>query len=86
MENIESRLKKTNNILNNQQELGDIEAKEEPNVDYEKVRRRIGNNIQEMWYFIKSELYKLQKRNRDIAPDLVQQINHILVLGSQHKR
>lgn len=86
LENIEDRLKKTSNILNNQQELGYVEPKEEPNIDYEKIRRRIGNNIQEMWYFFKSELLKVQKRAQDTAPDLVQQINNVIALGNQHRR
>lgn len=79
-------MKKTENLLNNQQEYGHVEPKEEPNIDYEKLRRRIGNNVQEMWSFIKAELLKIQKQAVHIAPDVVQPINHILTLGTQHKR
>lgn len=85
-DNIEARVRKTENLLNNQQEYGHIEPKEEPNIDYEKLRRRINNNVQEMWSFFKAEMLKIQKQASNIAPDLIQPINNILNLGKQHKR
>lgn len=85
-DNIEARVKKTENLLNNQQEYGHIDPKEEPNLDYEKLRRRIGNNIQEMWSFFKAEILKIQKQAARISPDLVEPMTQILNLGKQHKR
>lgn len=86
LENIEARVKKTENILNNQREYGPIDPKEEPNIDYEKLRRRVAANTQELWFFVKSEIIKVQKQAQNLAPELVEPLNHILNLGSQHKR
>lgn len=86
LDNIEARVKKTENVLNNQREYGHIDPKEEPNVDYEKLRRRIAANTQEMWYFVKSEIIKVQKQSQSLAPELIEPLNHILNLGVQHKR
>lgn len=86
LENIEARVKKTENILNNQREYGHVDSKEEPNIDYEKLRRRIAANTQELWFFVKSEIIKVQKQAQNLAPELVEPLNHILNLGSQHKR
>ncbi|GLV37169.1 alpha16-fucosyltransferase [Carabus blaptoides fortunei] len=86
LDTIEARVKKTENVLNNQREYGQIDPKEEPNLDYEKLRRRIAANTQEMWYFVKSEIVKVQKQSQSLAPELIEPLNHILNLGVQHKR
>lgn len=79
-------MQKTEKLLNNQQEYGHVEPKEEPNADYEKLRRRIGNNVQELWSFVRSELLRLQKQATNVAPEVLPSISYILSLGAEHKR
>lgn len=86
LENIEVRVKRTENILNNQREYGIVDPKEEPNIDYEKLRRRIAANTQELWFFVKSEIVKVEKQAQNVAPELVESLKHIINLGNQHKR
>lgn len=68
------------------QDLGYIDQKEEPNTQYEQLRRRIAANTKEFWYFIKSEIIKIQKQVGEITPDLVPSLEYILNLGNEHKR
>lgn len=72
--------------ITNTEDLGYVSQKEEPNTQYEILRRRIGANVQEFWYFVHSEMLKLQKQVNEIAPELVQEIHFILNLGIEHKR
>ncbi|KAF5294269.1 hypothetical protein FQR65_LT10855 [Abscondita terminalis] len=58
--------------------------KKVPQPEYEKLRRRIGNNIQEFWYFINSEISKL--KNMDLSTDLISTFDNVLSMGIQQKR
>lgn len=86
IENFQSRLTKAENSIYDHQDIGYIRPKEEPNTQYEVLKRRIASNTQEFWYFVSSELTKLQKQARDLAPEMITNIDHILDLGSEHKR
>lgn len=77
---------KAEHSVYNQENLGYVSPKEEPNAQYEILRRRISTNTQEFWSFISSEIVKVQKQLTDISPDLVKSMNHMLQLGSEHKR
>lgn len=68
------------------QDLGYIDQKEEPNTQYEQLRRRIATNTMEFWYFIRSEVTKIQKQVGDVTPELRPSLNHILDLGIEYKR
>lgn len=67
-------------------DLGYISPKEEPNTQYELLRRRIYSNVHEMWYFIHAGLLDIQKQATDIAPDIVDSVKYLLSLGAEHKR
>lgn len=86
IENFQSRLTKAEHSVYKQEYLGYVSPKEEPNSQYEILRRRIATNTQEFWYFINSEIVKVQKQLNDIAPELVQSLKHVLNLGAEHKR
>ncbi|XP_030760021.1 alpha-(1,6)-fucosyltransferase [Sitophilus oryzae] len=66
--------------------LGNINSKEEPNTQYEQLRRRIYTNTKEFWFYIHSYLLDIQKKANDIAPEIVDTVNQVLSLGSEHKR
>lgn len=80
------RLTKADKTISNNQELGYISQKEEPNQQYEVTRRRIENNIREFWAYVNSELVNIQTQVKSLAPDLVGTISNTIKLGIQHKR
>ena len=63
-----------------------MSSKEEPNTQYELLRRRIFSNTKEFWYFIHSGLLELQKRVQEATPDVSDHIQYMLNLGAEHKR
>lgn len=66
--------------------MSEITSKEEPNTEYELLRRRIYSNTKEFWFYIHSNLLEIQKKAGDIAPDIADTINQVLNLGADHKR
>lgn len=58
----------------------------EPSVEYERLRRRIRLNTQELWNYFSSELNKIKKQVAPEIPEIADQVNNILMLGSEHKR
>lgn len=86
VENFQSRLTKAEHSFPQIENLGHINQKEEPNSQYEQLRRRIATNTQEFWYFVHSEILKLQAQAMEVAPELTQSLNYILSLGIEHKR
>ncbi|KAL9877974.1 alpha-(1,6)-fucosyltransferase 8 isoform 3-T3 [Glossina fuscipes fuscipes] len=58
----------------------------EPSLEYELMRRRIQNNIGELWNYFSSELGKIRKKVERAVPELQHEINSILILGAEHKR
>ncbi|XP_076274211.1 alpha-(1,6)-fucosyltransferase 8 [Rhynchophorus ferrugineus] len=66
--------------------LSDVSSKEEPNTQYELLRRRIYANTKEFWFYVHSNLLEIQKKAGDVAPDIVDIINQVLSLGAEHKR
>ncbi|KAI4462501.1 alpha- 16 -fucosyltransferase [Holotrichia oblita] len=90
IENFQMRLTKAEHPSKSVQDIGFVSQKEEPNTQYELLRRRIGSNTEEFWYFISSELQNLRKQITDSAPNaqqsLTPSIDHILSLGTEHKR
>lgn len=79
------RLTKVEQPSKSAQDIGFFSQKQDPNTQYELLRRRIGSNTQEFWYFISTELQNLHNQFGDIAPDMRQSIDHILSLGAEHK-
>ncbi|KAJ8909854.1 hypothetical protein NQ315_013340 [Exocentrus adspersus] len=86
IENFQSRLTKVEHSFNSNNNVGYISPKEEPNTQYELLRRRIYSNTQELWYFFHSSLLDIQKRANEVAPELVDSISYLLNLGLEHKR
>jgi hypothetical protein len=62
------------------------EPREEPSIEYEQMRRKISNGVQEMWYFISGELKKMQKQAVALSPQLATRITRVLEEGVVHKR
>lgn len=57
-----------------------------PSLPYERLRRRLYSNAEEMWYFISSQIKQLQKKAQTTAPHLLPQLKKILEEGVDHKR
>lgn len=85
IENFQLRLTKAEHSPN-KQNLGFISPKEEPNTQYEVLRRRLYLNTNEMWYFIHTNLVDIQKKVGEIAPDIMDSLNYVIKLGLEHKR
>jgi hypothetical protein len=62
------------------------ELRDEPNIQYEQMRRKIVNGVQEMWYFVSGELKKMQKQALALSPQLATSITRVLEDGVVHKR
>lgn len=86
IENFQSRLTKAEHSYKENQDALFISPKEEPNSQYELLRRRISSNTKEFWYFIHSGLLDLQKKTSGSPSDVTNSINHLLTLGSEQKR
>lgn len=83
LENFQHRLIKADRALNEEDE-GYINQKEDPSIQYEILRRRLSNNVQDFWYYIHSELKKLQSQIQE--SQLQTSIKNILNLGIAHKQ
>lgn len=86
IESFQSKLTKAERTISLNQDIGIVNPKEEPNMQYEVMRRRIKTNVQELWNYISSELTKLQKKANEIMPEFVQPLNQVLRLSLEHKR
>ncbi|KAJ8933188.1 hypothetical protein NQ318_022682 [Aromia moschata] len=71
IENFQSRLNKAEHSFNSNN-LGYISSKEEPNTQYELLRRRLYSNTKELWYFIHSGLLDLHKKSKSLIYDIEQ--------------
>lgn len=85
LENFQSRLTKVEHSYAQPQDLGYVAQKEEPNTQYEQLRRRIAANTVEFWYFIRAEVMKIQKQ-AEAVPEILPSLDYILSLGVEHKR
>ncbi|KAG4070622.1 hypothetical protein HA402_013542 [Bradysia odoriphaga] len=57
----------------------------EPSVEYEKLRRRIQTNTQEMWNYVNSEMIKLKKSVNPGDPKLTKQIDTMIDMAAEQK-
>uniref|UniRef100_A0A182YJU6 Alpha-(1,6)-fucosyltransferase n=1 Tax=Anopheles stephensi TaxID=30069 RepID=A0A182YJU6_ANOST len=57
-----------------------------PSLEYERLRRRVDTNTQELWNLVQSEVTKVQKQAQRSAPELVKPLNAFLSLAAEHKR
>ncbi|KAK9875849.1 hypothetical protein WA026_009636 [Henosepilachna vigintioctopunctata] len=86
IKNFQMRLTKAEHVYNRDQNNFFISSKEEPNSQYELLRRRISTNTKEFWYFIYSGLSDIQKKSGSMSSEVVNSINHLITLGGEHKR
>ncbi|KAK7865288.1 hypothetical protein R5R35_012584 [Gryllus longicercus] len=82
---LQDRLKQAETLL--QQSTGgmNVLGNKEPTSEYEQLRRRLKNGVHEFWYYMSSELHKLQKQAQTSAPQMVSKINSILEMGEEHE-
>lgn len=59
-----------------------------PSLEYEQYRRRVGNNILELWNFVSSEVQKVEKSlsNNIDAQQSLKQLSSFIELAREHKR
>ncbi|ERL96089.1 alpha-(1,6)-fucosyltransferase [Dendroctonus ponderosae] len=84
IENFQKRLTKAEHPLQNNG-LYSRSLKEEPNLEYELLRRRIQANTKEFWYYVRSSLLDLQNKATP-ASETVDIIEQVLSLGAEHQR
>ncbi|XP_067011282.2 alpha-(1,6)-fucosyltransferase isoform X2 [Anabrus simplex] len=85
--NLREKLKHAENLLDQNDLAGTgVEPREEPSTQYEQLRRRISNGVEEFWYFVSAELKKLQKQAQSLSPQLGTKVTHILEEGVEHRR
>ncbi|GLH09932.1 Alpha-(1,6)-fucosyltransferase [Gryllus bimaculatus] len=72
---LQDRLKQAETLL--QQSTGgmngeqfQVSGNKEPTSEYEQLRRRLKNGVHEFWYYMSSELHKLQKQAQTSAPQM----------------
>lgn len=87
---LQERLKRAETLL--QQSSGgvngegfQVSAHGEPTAEYEQLRRRLKNGVHEFWYFMSSELHKLQKQAQSHSPQMVSKIDRMLEMGQEHQ-
>ncbi|CAH1104583.1 unnamed protein product [Psylliodes chrysocephalus] len=85
IENFQSRLTKVEHPFD-KEKIENITPKEEPNTQYELLRRRIFSNTKELFYFINSGLSDIQKQATKVAPEILESINFLINMGNEHKK
>lgn len=58
----------------------------EPSYEYEKLRRRVYSNTQEMWNYVHSEMIKLKKSLSPGDLKVTKQIDNMLDVTAEHKQ
>lgn len=66
--------------------MGYVSAKGEPNTQYELLRRRIYVNTKEIWFFVHSRLFDIQKKAIEYSPEIAESISYLLEMGQEHER
>lgn len=58
-----------------------------PSDEYEHNRKRIGNNIQEMWMFVQAEAQKVEKFiKKDDSQQALKELSNFIQLATEQKR
>ncbi|XP_052864834.1 alpha-(1,6)-fucosyltransferase [Anopheles cruzii] len=63
-----------------------VRPRTSPSLEYERLRRRVQTNTQELWNFLQSEVTKVQKQAQRSAPELVKPLASFLSLAAENKR
>nr|CAD7266063.1 unnamed protein product [Timema shepardi] len=88
-QDLQDKLRRAEDLLERSQDINKqstVEVGEGPSERYERLRRRISDNVQELWYFVSVEMNKMRKQVLDISPDLATKLTRILEEGVEHKR
>ncbi|XP_069679816.1 alpha-(1,6)-fucosyltransferase [Periplaneta americana] len=88
-QDLQKKLQRAEKLLeqsHDSEKYGGIEPREEPSIQYEKMRRKMSNGVQEMWYYVSGELKKMQKQAQALSPQLATRITRVLEEGVVHKR
>uniref|UniRef100_A0A1B6CPN6 Alpha-(1,6)-fucosyltransferase n=1 Tax=Clastoptera arizonana TaxID=38151 RepID=A0A1B6CPN6_9HEMI len=85
---LQERVVKADSLLDGANFVGDsyLITKEEPSLQYEKLRRRLKMGVNEMWYFINSQVKQILKHSKELPPNVISRLNHVLEEGVEHKR
>lgn len=57
----------------------------EPSAEYEKLRRRVHSNTQEMWNYVNSEMIKLKTSISPVDARVTKQIENIIDMAAEQK-
>lgn len=80
IEDIERKLQQPSDLISRT-------SMDEPTLEYEKLRRRIRSNTEELWNFINSEVTKVKKSLKTVdQQQLSKQLDGMLSLAGEHKR
>ena len=57
-----------------------------PSAEYEIKRRRVGNGVLEMWFYVQSELIKLGAMYEDKDQEMVDRLQFVYNMTAEHYR
>lgn len=57
-----------------------------PSIEYEQYRKRVGNNIQELWNYITMEAVKIEKLMKNEDSQALRQLSSLIQLATEQKR
>ncbi|KAI5696585.1 hypothetical protein M8J75_015200 [Diaphorina citri] len=70
----------------NHQSVLDLPNKGGPNIQYELARKRVSKDVQELWYYVSSELTQFRTELVNKTPQLAGKLDRIIAETAEHKR
>ncbi|XP_014289365.1 alpha-(1,6)-fucosyltransferase [Halyomorpha halys] len=86
LKSIQDKVADSSHIIANTNEPAENNGGGKPSLAYERVRRRLYMDAEEMWFFVSGQVKQLQKKAQITAPHLMPLLNKILEEGVEHKR
>ncbi|XP_026684824.1 alpha-(1,6)-fucosyltransferase-like [Diaphorina citri] len=70
----------------NHQSVLDLPNKDGPDIQYELARKRVSKDVQELWYYVSSELTQFRTELVNKTPQLAGKLDRIIAETAEHKR
>lgn len=86
LQNIRDKVQYTDRILSKHPDFGLIASRDEPNAQYEHLRRRVVDTVKEQSYLTKSEISALLTNIEDKSSKLAHRLQYLRDLSLQHSR
>nr|XP_022901745.1 alpha-(1,6)-fucosyltransferase [Onthophagus taurus] len=87
IENFQMRLTKVEHPKSKRlQDVGFVSQKEEPNSQYEILRRRIATNTKELFYYVRGEMHNLKQQVQQLSVNAESSVDEFLKVTKEHER